>query len=179
MNLNDIPMTAPNLVPVSLSGFRSDLLEAAAFFLRNPATQDAFEVLVGDVMLRKPAVADLVFNLSAAYREAGDLDPTERMAAQIEYAREVMADGVMTPGRKLKILEESFDNPNNSHLERFVPAASAPSPVVATFSNDYEASLLNLLGDALQALQHMTLGQLRAHRINPLLLENIERAVNA
>ena len=175
MTPNDIPMTAPSLVPASLSAVRSDLLEAAAFFLRNPATQDAFEVLVGDVMLRKPAVADLVFNLSAVYREAGDLDPTERLAAQIEYARAIMSDSQTTPGRKVSLLTEALYEPKPERLAAFVLPAAAPAPAVTSWGNGAEA--LDLLGEALQALQHMTLGQLRANKISTTLLDRIEAVV--
>ena len=180
MNISDIPMTAPSLVPVPRNVFRADLLEAAYYFLSTPDALAGFELLVGDTMMARPAVAHNINALALERRLAGDLDPAERFEAQLQYARDVVAEGTMTPGRKLKMLDEVLNSPVPCELVRVPePPAAAVVVVQATFSNDYEASLLNLLGDALQALQHMTLGQLRAHRINPLLLENIERAVNA
>lgn len=175
MNTDNIPMTAPTLVPVSLSVFRADLLDAASFFIMNPATADNFQVLVGDNMLRKAVVAGHLGLLAGVFREVGDMDLAEQMGAQIECARTIIADGDATPGRKLIMLKAMFDAPDNERLAGFVPAAeepqrlpTAPQPAPAT----------ELLVEALEALQHMTLGQLRAHRISPTLLDRLERAVN-
>ena len=172
MNISDIPMTAPTLVPVSRNVFRADLLEAAYYFLSTPDARAEFELMVGDAMMARPAVAHNINALALEHRLAGDLDPAERFEAQLQYARDVVAEGTMTPGRKLKMLDEVLNSSVPCELVR-VPEQPAPAP--ASWGNGAEA--LDLLGEALQALQHMTLGQLRANRISPTLLDRVEAVV--
>lgn len=175
MNISDIPMTAPTLVPVSRNVFRADLLEAAAFFLSSCDVAAEFELMVGDDMMARQGVSSQVSSLAAEYRAAGDLDPSERFEAQLAYARGIVAEGTMTPGRKLKMLDDALNGADfEGEFLRGPEAAPKPTakPSVTIWGNGVVA--MELLNEALQALQYMTLGQLRAHRINPTLLDRME-----
>ena len=172
ININNIPMTAPTLVPVSRNVFRADLLEAAAFFLSSCDVAAEFELMVGDDMMARQGVSSQVSSLAAEYRAAGELDPGERLEAQLAYARGIVAEGTMTPGRKLKMLDDALNGADFDGEFLRVPER-APTPTFPVARGEEMA----LIGEALEALQHMTLGQLRAHRISPTLLERMERAL--
>lgn len=181
MNPTDIPMTAPTLVPVARSAFRADLLEAAEFFLRSPDVAQDFRALVGDVMMDRAEVAVAVGELADRLRAEGRPEAGEIAAAQLAYARAVLADEHPTPGRKMQLLREAFDAADLDLLGEFARLEPAPAPAPAPEAETLNAAARperELLLEAWGALQHMTLGQQRLQRLSPSLLDRIEAALS-
>ena len=173
MNIKDIPMTGPTLVPVARRVYRADLLEAAVFFLSTPSAKEDMEVLVGDEMLRRAAVAVRLGEMAGVFR--ADAEAAAPSSEFIARARVILSNGDLTPGRKVILLAEVFSGPDaampvfGAEAEAARPREGPPPP------RPGEAE--GVLGEALEALQHITLGQLRAHSISPTLMDRIERAV--
>lgn len=226
MNTEDIPMTAPTLVPVTEARWRADLLDAAVAHLTLKLDPELL-LLVGDDMMTRQQIELRLQAEAARLRRAADAEqpaapdqpaaedtPASRAAqahaditsrlslinartSPAALAREVrglcaaLDPAVLTAAPVLGRVKALIDDAQQSPRQRIEAALALlvddmagafdppqqpdAQPAPATAPPTTEGALLQ---ECFCALQHLTLGQALAGRVDPTLLARVSQALN-
>ena len=175
MNANDIPMTAPNLAPLSPDAVRADLWDAIVFHLLNPEGV-MVETLVGDDMLTKPQVIERAIEETALAHQAAERNGPQTFTldrdlylARTRAALAALETPDRTPARRNMDAIAIMQGQRDAEL----PPAPIAQADVAEDAQELVA-MIAMVRSCREAVSYLTLAQCKAGKIDPNFLLQLD-----